>query len=137
MGALVALLPTLINFFGKFIPDPQMRAQMQLQLAQLAATKEGQELDAQLKQALAAAGIVQAEAQSSNWLTSSWRPLTMLTFVTLIVCRMFGWTSTHVTEQEYLQLWQLVELGLGGYVIGRSVEKVAPAVAGAFKGGSQ
>jgi len=32
-----------------------------------------------------------------------------------------------------LKLWDIVQLGLGGYVIGRSVEKVVPAIAGAIK----
>jgi hypothetical protein len=30
-----------------------------------------------------------------------------------------------------LKLWDIVQLGLGGYVIGRSIEKVAPQIAAA------
>ena len=81
----------------------------------------------------AQAQIVQAEASSSNWLASSWRPITMLTFVVLIVARWFGWAAPNLAEAEYLKLWDIVQLGLGGYVIGRSVEKVAPAIADAIK----
>lgn len=81
----------------------------------------------------AQANIVQAEAASSNWLASSWRPITMLTFVTLIVARWFGFAAPGLAESEYLALWDIVKLGLGGYVIGRSVEKVAPSIAAALK----
>jgi len=81
----------------------------------------------------AQAQIVQAEAASSNWLASSWRPITMLTFVALIVARWFGWAAPNLAEAEYLKLWDIVQLGLGGYVIGRSVEKVVPSIADAIK----
>ena len=81
----------------------------------------------------AAADIVKAEASSGNWLASSWRPITMLIFVALIVARWFGWAAPNLAEDEYLKLWSIVELGLSGYVIGRSAEKIVPAVALAVK----
>lgn len=80
----------------------------------------------------AQADIVKAEAASSNWLTSSWRPLTMLTFTGLIVARWFGWAAPGITEAEYTKLWSIVEFGMGGYVVGRSVEKTAETVAAAI-----
>jgi hypothetical protein len=79
------------------------------------------------------AAIVQAEAQSEHWLAACWRPIMMLTFGGLIVARWLGWSAPNITEAEVLKLWSIVELGLGGYVIGRSVEKVVPAIAGALK----
>ncbi|HBF31348.1 3TM-type holin, partial [Rhizobium sp.] len=82
--------------------------------------------------AKAAAGIVLAEAQSKNWLASSWRPITMLIFVGLIVARWFGWTAPGLSQPEVLELWAIVKIGMGGYVIGRSVEKVVPDVVAAM-----
>ena len=79
------------------------------------------------------AEIVKAEAQSEHWLTACWRPILMLTFGGLIVARWLGFSAPNITEAEVLKLWSIVELGLGGYVIGRSVEKVVPAIAGALK----
>lgn len=81
----------------------------------------------------AQAEIVKTEAASTHWLAANWRPLTMLTFTALIVARWFGWAAPNLSEAEYLKLWSIVEFGLGGYVVGRSVEKIAPTVAGAFK----
>ena len=81
----------------------------------------------------AQAGIVQTEAASAHWLAANWRPLLMLTFGALIVARWFGLAAPNLSEAEYLKLWDIVELGLGGYVIGRSVEKIAPEVARALK----
>lgn len=74
----------------------------------------------------AAADIVIAEAQGQGWLQRSWRPLVMLTFGALIVARWLGWSAPNLSEAEALKLWDIVELGLGGYVIGRSAEKVLP-----------
>lgn len=80
----------------------------------------------------AAASIVQAEAESESWLTSSWRPILMLVFGALIVARWLGWTASGITEAVELKLWSILEIGIGGYVVGRSVEK-ASAVAAALK----
>jgi hypothetical protein len=57
----------------------------------------------------------------------------MLTFGGLIVARWFGWAAPNLSESEYLKLWDIVELGIGGYVIGRSAEKVLPNIAQVFK----
>ena len=52
----------------------------------------------------------------------------------LIVARWFGWAAPNLSEAEYLKLWSIVEFGLGGYVVGRSVEKIAGPMADALKG---
>jgi len=81
---------------------------------------------------MAQADIVKTEAASSHWLAANWRPLLMLVFGGLIVARWFGWAAPNLSEAEYLKLWSIVEFGLGGYVVGRSVEKIAGPVADAF-----
>jgi len=58
--------------------------------------------------------------------------LTMLTFVALIVARWLGWTAPGMSEAEYLSLYDLMKIGLGGYVVGRTVEKVAPGLLDKF-----
>ena len=82
---------------------------------------------------MAQSDIVKTEAASTHWLAANWRPLLMLTFGALIVARWFGWAAPNLSEAEYLKLWSIVEFGLGGYVVGRSVEKIAPSIAGAMK----
>jgi hypothetical protein len=72
----------------------------------------------------AQAKVIQAEAQGSSWLQRNWRPITMITFLILVVCDAFGLLTFRLAEQA----WTLLQIGLGGYVIGRSVEKSAPAV---------
>ena len=77
----------------------------------------------------AQAKVITAEASGQSWLQRSWRPITMLTFLVLIVCDAFGLLQFRLSEQA----WELLKIGLGGYVLGRSAEKVAPAVVTALR----
>jgi len=74
--------------------------------------------------------VVQAEAQGESWLQRNWRPMTMIWFGVLIGGHWFGFTPQNLSENEILKLFDLMELGLGGYVIGRSVEKVVKTLTG-------
>ena len=59
----------------------------------------------------------------------------MLTFVALIVARWLGWSAPNLAEAVALKLWDIVEIGLGGYVIGRSAEKILPGLVTTIKKG--
>lgn len=121
-----ALAPIVSKVVGNLFPDPTEKAKAeQKALEQL--------LNHQHEIEEAAAGIINTEAASKHWLAANWRPLTMLTFVGLIVARWFGFAAPELSESEYLKLWDIVELGLGGYVIGRSVEKITPSISKVFK----
>lgn len=123
-------LTAALNIGGQLIdrlwPDPEKRDQAKLALMEMAQKGELAELTGR-------AEIVKAEAASEHWLAANWRPILMLTFGGLIVARWFGFAAPNLSEAEYLKLWSIVELGIGGYVIGRSVEKIVPSVAGALK----
>lgn len=80
-----------------------------------------------------AAEVVKAEAQGQSWLQWTWRSITTLVFVGLIVARWLGWSAPDLGEAEVLKLWDIVEIGLGGYVIGRSAEKILPGVVSSFQ----
>jgi len=120
-----ALMPGLMALLSKLIPDPQAAADAQLKLLQMQSTGD-------LAQLQAAVQVIVAEA-TGNWLQRSWRPIMMLTFCGLIVARWLGWTAPNLQPAEYDHLWSIVELGIGGYTIGRSVEKVVPYIAEAIK----
>ena len=69
----------------------------------------------------AQATIVNSEAQSEHWITATWRPITMLTFLALAVGDSMGLLATPLRDEA----WSLLQIGLGGYVVGRSGEKLA------------
>ena len=66
------------------------------------------------------AKIIHAEASSNHWLTANWRPITMLTFLVLVVGDALQWLPNPLRDEAFL----LLEIGLGGYVLGRSGEKI-------------
>jgi hypothetical protein len=78
--------------------------------------------------------IIKTEAASEHWLAATWRPILMLTFGGLIVARWLGYAAPGLSEAEVIKLWDIVELGIGGYVVGRSAEKIVPSIATVLKG---
>ena len=68
--------------------------------------------------------IITAEAQSQSWIARNWRPITMLTFLLLVCLDALGLLETSLNGQA----WTLLQIGLGGYVVGRSAEKVTQVI---------
>jgi len=73
--------------------------------------------------------IILAEAQGESWLQRNWRPLLMIVIVAVIANNylvapylgaIFG-VGLQLDLPE--RLWDLMTIGVGGYVTGRTVEK--------------
>jgi len=70
--------------------------------------------------------IIKAEANSASWIARNWRPVTMLTFLVLVVADSLSWLPNPLAKEA----WTMLQLGLSGYVIGRSGEKIAKVMKG-------
>lgn len=90
-------------------------------------SKEKKELETEVVQtvyryvgelAAGQADIVKSETQG-NWLQRSWRPLMMLSFAFVVL---LGTVIDIPYLSDDSKFWNLIETGLGGYVIGRSLE---------------
>lgn len=81
-----------------------------------------------LNQLKATQGEVLKAEMTGNKLQRNWRPLMMLTFGTILVCKWFGWTDASIPEALEMKLMDIIELGLTGYVAGRSLEKISENV---------
>lgn len=109
---------------GRFFEDKDKAAEaaQALRLAMLEHEQTAQQV---------ARDVVVAEASSKHWLTSAWRPITMLTFVAIVANNYILAPYVDLFFGVGLQLevpppmWDLIKIGLGGYVVGRSAEKVA------------
>ena len=85
----------------------------------------------------AAASVILAEAKSEHWITACWRPILMLTITAIVAWNfllaplielgVLLWTGNQIPLAIDLpeELWQLLVVGVGGYVVGRSIEKSA------------
>ena len=129
-----ALLPVLAPILGDVIkrglPEDKDKAaeierELNMQLMMNSASLEK-----------AASDIILAEAKSEHWITSSWRPLLMLTITAIV-----AWNFLFAPLIEMVvvlstgsdlplmidlpeELWMLLTIGVGGYTLGRSGEKI-------------
>lgn len=121
-----------INLLSKglevIFPDQEKRQEANTKLLQ--AIQKG-ELD------LASYGrdVVVAEANGESWLQRNWRPVVMLFSIGMVGAHWFGFTAPNISDAVVDKLLTIVQLGLGGYVIGRSGEKMVKSIAdsGMFK----
>ena len=126
MIPLEAILNTGTAIINKLFPDPLERAKAEATLLELHQKGELKELES-------AMNIIVAEAKSEHWIVASWRPLTMLTFTGIVANNyiLYPYLSLFWSAAPALvlppEMWGLLKIGLGGYVVGRSVEKTTKA----------
>ena len=120
------ILPGIFKEVDKAIPDQDLGARLKASIQTAVLSANAEELQAQ-------AGIVADEAKGESWLQRNWRPMTMLVFVFIVANNyiiapylqaMFNWSVSLQTPPD---LWALIKIGLGGYVVGRSAEKCVTA----------
>ena len=118
--ALIGIAGNIIsNIFGivdKTVEDKDQAAQIKAGLQTQVLAMLNKELDT-------AGNIIVVEAKGDSWIQRNWRPITMLVFVGLVVAKWLGFTAPGVSEEIELALLDIIKVGLGGYVVGRSVEK--------------
>ena len=118
------LIPAISNIVGRVIdraiPDKAEADRVKADVT-LAMLQEGRaELDG-------AVSIITAEANGESWLQRNWRPLLMLWFAGLVGAHWLGFTPPNLPEAVVMNLLDIVQVGVGGYVIGRSAEKAVRA----------
>jgi len=81
--------------------------------------------------------IIVTEAKG-NWLQRSWRPILMLAFGFIVIYVKFlaPLFDLRIPELEN-EFWNLLQLGIGGYVIGRTGEKMMTTYADSKKEASK
>ena len=105
------------------------RLQVKAEMFELQSAVASQILDYEARLVEAKTKVITAEAQGSSWMQRNWRPITMLAFLSLVVADTFGLTEFRLAQEA----WTLLQIGLGGYVVGRSAEKVIPKVTEVMK----
>ena len=106
-----------LDIVDDVVEDKDAANKLKFQIQKQLFESKGTELEAQAK-------IVLAEAQGS-WLQRNWRPMLMVTFAGLVVAHWFGFTAENIPESVQNSLLNIVMVGVGRYVAGRSAEKVA------------
>lgn len=91
--------------------------------------KEANISEAARVQAIAA--VITAESKSGYWLSAVWRPMLMVVFAGLLISYWFGYAPPNINEPlspMLEQLFDLLKLGIGGYIGGRTLEKIVDSL---------
>lgn len=99
---------------------------MQLKYKQLLMEIEGSYLNYENKLLENQSKIVESEAKGESWLQRNWRPMLMcvcifIVFNNYVLVPYFNLPVTTLDEH----IWTLMDVGVGGYVAGRSLEKIS------------
>ncbi|MEX2962838.1 3TM-type holin [Microbulbifer sp. TYP-18] len=116
LGAISAISGLIGKAVDKAFPDKSEANRLKAEIDRQLIAMERKELES-------ATSVITAEAGGESWLQRCWRPIAMLTFVSLVVAHWLGWTAPNLSEEQTLALLEIVKIGLGGYVVGRSAEK--------------
>ena len=116
LGAVAPMVKTLFSTIDKTIDNKAEAEKIKQNIQQ-------QLLSGQLKELEAQASIITAEAKG-GWLQRNWRPMLMLTFAGLVVAHWFGFTAPNIPESVQNSLLNIVLVGMGGYIVGMSGEKI-------------
>jgi hypothetical protein len=123
----IAASPVL-EIVDKIVPDADLKARLKAEIRNSLARRDLALIAARRESVL-------GELRSDSWMTRSWRPALMfllmifLLFFGLIVPILELCSGRSIPVEPHLDripepLWNLLALGVGGYVGGRTVEKI-------------
>ena len=124
LGAASPIISALFKTVDKVVDSKEEKEKIKAKIQEQAIAGEMKELST-------AANIILAEAKSESWLARSWRPLLMMVAIIIIANNYFFVPYANAFFQIGIELelpdalWTLLTIGVGGYTLGRSSEKVA------------
>ena len=127
LQAVAPLAKILFNTVDKAVADKDLAAKLKADL-------QTQMLQSHTQELTAAARVIEAEAKA-GWFASSWRPLLMYVLIFILIWNyvlgpvILFFFKASITITLPGDVWTLLQIGLGGYVVGRSAESVARTMA--------
>lgn len=137
LAGLIGPVSGLINkILDKTVEDKDLKRKLKAEALEQMVNKDNDQFMAELK---AASGIIMSEASGESSAQRNWRPHLMYLIMGLIV---FNGCIVPLTEAIWDvnlpileawnavpdQMWSLLKIGLGGYVGGRTLEKVVRTI---------
>lgn len=122
--ALISGIGTAINGLFGFKGEQAKTVQEALKVLESVNSTDGQAMTA-------AADALSAILTNGSWLERNWRPMFMVVLMVLVLCSFFGWVPPHLNDTmspTMQQIWDLLKIGLGGYLPCRTIEKIVQQV---------
>jgi len=117
---IASIVSPIVDLVKEAVPDKDKQAEIHARIVRMEAELSHKIIEYEKQLLDAHKQVVMAEAQGHSWLQRNWRPITMLTFLVLVVLDSLGILPNRLAPEA----WTLLQIGLGGYVIGRSAEKL-------------
>ena len=119
----------ILEIVDKLVPDADLKRRLRSEI-------KGRLVDRDMALVAARRSVVLAEIASESWLTRSWRPILMFLLMGFLLFFGLFLPLVELALGRPLPLeprldripepaWNLLSLGLGGYVGGRTIEKIA------------
>ena len=128
MGILGALLPGLMELISKYITKEEDKVKLQSEITKHILSNEKSVIEA-------SRDVVKAEVESESILAKNWRPILMYLLMVLLVwiiaiAPVFGLVESTKTSLAAVpsDLWNLLMIGMGGYILGRSAENITKSI---------
>jgi len=127
LGAIAPLAKILFNTIEKSVPDKDLQAKLKADL-------QTQLLQSNTQEHQSAGRSVEAEV-NAGWFAFSWRHLLMYVLIFILIWNyvlgpvLLFFFKASITITLPGDVWTLLQIGLGGYVVGRSAESVARTMA--------
>lgn len=112
----MSFIPLIGQLIDRVFPDTEASDKAKLELMKKIQDGDIEEIKGKFD-------VISSEGASEHWLVAAWRPITMLVFLAMIISWWFGYVPVNVSEPLLMELFGLIKIGLGGYVVGRSAEK--------------
>lgn len=119
----------IFNVIDQAIEDKDQANQLKAEIQRRLIDQQDASLQAQMK-------VILAEATGESWLQRNWRPLLMTVIVSIVgnnylIAPYLGAMFNVGLQLELPDaLWNLMTLGVGGYIAGRTGEKIAGTLRG-------
>jgi len=117
------------NVVKKVVPDKDLQNRLTQELKMAIIDSFNRSTDIQKQ-------IIMAEIQGQSWLQRNWRPIAAMIFIFIIANNyiLYPYLSLFGVRSAQLDIppgmWSLLQMMLGGYVIGRSAEKIVKDMKG-------
>ena len=124
LSTIAGLIPGVTRIIEKSVTDKDLAVKLESEIRNLIVHAEAQAMQEQAK-------VIVAEAQGESEIQRNWRPITMLTFVFIIANNyiIVPYAVAMGAPVPMLDIpggmWSLLTVGIGGYIGGRSFEKIA------------
>ena len=137
-GIIKGIIGPVVGLVDDLHTSDEERLAIKVKLLEVQAELTGEILQYEAEVVKQAAETVRAEATGHSWMQRNWRPLVMLLFAYIVahnyvISPVFGIEAVAIPPN----MWTLLQIGLGGYVVGRSAEKIVPATIAALKAKEQ